>query len=310
MLMLNNLKNCFGIGTAGFSGEGGGYGFGAVSESDSVVIIKNAVKNYGINIIDTAPIYGFGEAEKRVGKALSGLRDRAFIISKTGVSWHASKRVNMTNDPKVTRGMLEDSLRRLKVDYIDGVLVHWPDKNVDIRKTYEVLSKAKEEGKIRYLGLSNTNENEIKLAREVDSVDILQGECNIFEKDIFKNLFDKFSCYSTSWGSFDKGIASGRVTLDRKFDQFDCRSWAPWWKKSNKNKKIKIVSDLKRKIQELGGSGDEADLVKLSIETIKSTGVNCPLFGIKTLLDLENLHSSFHLSLGETSAIKRILDDN
>ena len=87
--------------------------------------------------------------------------------------------------------MLDDSLRRLSVDYIDGILVHWPDKDVDIRKTYEVFAKAKLEGKVRYLGLSNTNKEEIRLASEVDRVDILQGECNIFEHSHYKKLFSE-----------------------------------------------------------------------------------------------------------------------
>tara|TARA_B100000925_G_scaffold287524_1_gene266944 strand:- start:1921 stop:2859 length:939 start_codon:yes stop_codon:yes gene_type:complete len=310
MLNIKNLKtNNFGLGTAGFSGEGGGYGFGKNSTSDSVKVIQEAVESFGVQVFDTAPIYGFGEAERRLGLALKVSREKAFVITKTGVSWHSNKRVNMTNDPKETKKMLEDSLRRLDVDYIDGVLVHWPDKNVDIRKTYEVLAKAKQQDKIRYLGLSNTNEDEIRLASEVDSVDILQGECNIFEHNSFEKLISTNNCYSTSWGSFDKGIASGRVTMSRKFDSFDCRSWAPWWKKSNKENKIDYINNLKNKIKDAGGMDTESILMKLSIEAIKNTGVNCPLFGVKTLSDLESLHSVYHMEVNQMPISKKLLNN-
>ena len=307
MLNLNDLKKSFGLGTAGFSGYGGGYGFGDISTSDSVKVIEQAIDLYGLQVFDTAPIYGFGEAERRLGLALKNKRERAFIINKTGVSWHSTKRVNMTNEPKETKKMLEDSLRRLNVDYIDGILVHWPDKNVDIRKTYEVLAKAKLEGKVRYLGLSNTDEQEIKLASEVDCVDILQGECNIFEHSHYKKLFSENEVFSTSWGSFDKGIASGRVTPEREFDKFDCRSWAPWWKKSNKDKKIDFINSLKNKIKDAGREDTEIILMKLSIEFIKNIGVNCPLFGVKTLSDLESLHTVFHMDMNEMPITKKLL---
>ena len=112
------LKKDFGLGTAGFSGEGGGYGFGSNSVAESVKVIIKAMDLFGVQVFDTAPIYGFGEAEKRLGLALKEKREKAFVITKTGVSWHSSKRVNMTNDPKETKKMLEDSMRlNLKMLY-------------------------------------------------------------------------------------------------------------------------------------------------------------------------------------------------
>ena len=85
MLNLKDLKKSFGLGTAGLSGVGGGYGFGEVSTSDSVKVIEQAIDLYGVQVFDTAPIYGFGEAERRLGLALKNKREKAFIINKTGV---------------------------------------------------------------------------------------------------------------------------------------------------------------------------------------------------------------------------------
>ena len=305
MLRLNELGSNYGLGTAGFSGDGGGYGFGSVVEEQAILVMQKARESYGVKVFDTAPIYGFGEAEVRLGKAAQSSRGKYFIITKTGVGWHSSKRVNMSNDPKLTLSMLEDSLRRLNTDYIDAVLVHWPDRNVDIRKTYEVLAKAKLQGKINYLGLSNTNLSEINLAKEVDSVDIVQGEYNIFNQSdvITDNEF-----YSTSWGSFDKGIATGRVFKNRVFDSSDCRSWAPWWKKSNKEEKVERVKNLLDKIPQGSSVNHEEVLVKYSIEFIKKSGVNCPLFGVKSEKDLDSIHHSFNSNIKNYPDVIKLLE--
>lgn len=127
------------FGGASISGEGGGYGFGDISKDNAISVLHHALER-GIKVYDTAPIYGFGESERRIGEAFKNKREHAFIISKCGVTWHDSKRVNMTNDPVTTKKMIEQSLRDLSTDYIDLYMVHWPDKNTDIRHTLEVLS--------------------------------------------------------------------------------------------------------------------------------------------------------------------------
>ena len=113
------------FGGAAISGEGGGYGFGDISESAAIDLLKEAY-DLGFTIFDTAPIYGFSLSEKRMGKAFKSMRDKVFIVSKSGVTWNESKRVDMTNDPKVARLMLEQSLRDLESDYIDLYMIHWP----------------------------------------------------------------------------------------------------------------------------------------------------------------------------------------
>ncbi|AYF45120.1 oxidoreductase, aldo/keto reductase family protein [Halobacteriovorax sp. BALOs_7] len=238
----------FAFGGASISGEGAGYGFGDISESDSLTLLQHAFDR-GVRIFDTAPIYGFGESERRIGKAFAsnGQREKAFIISKSGVTWHENKRVDMSNDPKVTRDMLEQSLRDLQSDYIDLFMVHWPDENVDIRKTVEVLAKAKNEGKIKHIGLCNTTPEEFKLASEVDKIEVIQSQFNFFEQDVKNDIFPivkENDISFMSWGTLDKGILTGRVNRDRKFDKSDCRSWAPWWKAMDKESRYEIVERM------------------------------------------------------------------
>ena len=133
-------KSPFILGGAAFSGNGGGYGFGSIEDKTVDNIIRQSL-DFGVKAIDLAPIYGFCQAEKTVGKIVRPFRDKMFLTSKSGVSWHPTKRVNMTNDPKTTLNMLEQSLRDLATDYIDAYFIHWHDARVDIRRAMEVLSR-------------------------------------------------------------------------------------------------------------------------------------------------------------------------
>lgn len=238
-----------GYGSAAISGEGKGYGFGAISEKDAISLLREAVDN-GINLIDTAPIYGFGTAEKRIGKAFNKEeKDKILLVSKSGVTWHQSGRVNMTNDPEVALNMLHQSLKDLKVDVIDLYMVHWPDERVDIRSVMEVFVKAKEQGKIKYIGLCNTHETDFNKAQEVATIEIIQSEFNGFNTTAAKDLFpiiQKNKLGFMGWGTLDKGVLTGRLSKKRMFeDHFDCRKSAPWWNHKEVLQKISKVDRLK-----------------------------------------------------------------
>ncbi len=236
------------FGGAAISGEGGGYGFGEISEGESIDLLHAAFEG-GVRVFDTAPIYGFGLSEQRMGKAFKNMREKVFLVSKSGVTWHENKRVDMTNDPKVAEKMLERSLRDLNTDFIDLYMIHWPDVRVDIRRTMEVLSKAKNQGKIKHIGLCNTNADELTKAFEIDRVEVVQSEFNLFtnkvvQKDVFPFLRKKNISFM-SWGTLDKGILTGRVDEKRKaFDKSDCRSWAPWWKDMDNSAKFEAMKKL------------------------------------------------------------------
>ncbi len=229
------------FGGASISGEGKGYGFGDITESDSIDLLLHA-KNCGINFFDTAPIYGFGTSEMRIGKAFKDLREDVFICSKAGVGWHDNMRVNMSNDPKLVLSMFDDSRKRLGSDYIDLYMIHWPDKRVDIRSSLEPLLLMKDKGYIRHLGLCNTNQEDLNLSEQID---FIQCEYNYFNNG-FENL--NSDALKMGWGTFDKGILSQSVKLDSQFSKSDCRSWAPWWKKSNWKDKVLEAEKLSKEV--------------------------------------------------------------
>jgi len=236
-----SIGNKIGFGGAGLSAQGGGYGFGSILSPKD--LIEQAIES-GITVYDTAPIYGFNHSEITLGRELKNIREKVQIVSKSGVSWHDNKRVNMTNDPKITRSMLESSLKNLNTDYIDIYMIHWPDKRVDIRYPLEVLAKAQVEGKIKCIGLCNTTKEDLGKALELVKLEYLQSECNFFSNPLieFSEEIAQYEITTMGWGTLDKGILAGSVTEDSIFEKSDARSWAAWWKKSNWKEKVRLVN--------------------------------------------------------------------
>lgn len=277
------------FGGAAISGEGGGYGFGDISENVSIDLLLEAY-NAGVRIFDTAPIYGFGMSEIRMGKAFKNIRDKVFLVSKCGVTWHENKRVDMNNDPVIAIKMLEQSLRDLNTDFIDLYMIHWPDTRVDIRKTMEVLSKAKDQGKIKHIGLCNTNVNELNLAFEIDRVEVVQSEFNLFtnkfvNEELFPYLKEKNISFM-SWGTLDKGIITGRVDEQRKgYDKSDCRSWAPWWKGADHSSKFEAM----KKIWTLLEKNQHTALELALAHNLSYPELSVAICGVKTTQQLQSL---------------------
>lgn len=285
------------FGGASISGEGGGYGFGSISQKDSESLLEYAT-NLGVNVLDTAPIYGFGISESRIGQFIRSQREKFLVISKSGVDWHSTKRVNMTNDPKSTSKMLIESLRRLDSEYIDLYMIHWPDKAVDIRRPMEILAKARREGKIKMIGLCNTNESDLKKAFEIDEIHMVQSEFNLFNQESITNelfpVLNDLKIPFMGWGPLDKGILNLSITPDRKFEKDDCRSWAPWWDKKIAEKKSSIVIEFKKHLKE-----SEPIMSFLMKDYFNFKPYSLWLAGAKNQTQWDQALSSFHSTMSD-----------
>jgi len=264
-----------------------------MSEGDAFELLRYAYDK-GVQVFDTAPVYGFGESERRIGKALKDFRDKVFLISKSGVTWHSNMRIDMTNCPKVTQKMIEQSLRDLQSDYIDLYMVHWPDSSVDIRHTLEVYEKAKDQGKIKHIGLCNTFAQDFKKAKEVSKIEVIQSELNIFNRSNLE--FATEDSAFMSWGTLDKGIITGKVNKERKFEKADCRSWAPWWKSSPLEQKYKAMEEILPKLEKEGFSGLDLALS----HNLSNKHVSSVLCGVKSKVQLDTIVDSLQKKIPAT----------
>lgn len=277
----------YAFGGAALSGEGGGYGFGVLKDAQALL---HRSLELGVNIFDTAPIYGFGKSEEVLSEFIKDKREKVRVISKSGVFWHSSKRVDMTNDPKVTAQMFEDSLRRLKTDYIDLYMIHWPDSKTDIRYPLEVLSKFKEQGKVLEIGLCNTHIEDLKASEEILPIKVIQSQHNVYDqppKEVTDYIQEKNLSFM-AWGPFDKGILTGRVTKKREqakdYDESDCRKSAPWWVQKDVLAKLEKVSAF----EELANR-KEMTMSELALSyTLSPDWSHVALLGAKKIEDLES----------------------
>ena len=165
----------------------GGWLWGGTEESDAINTIHAALDN-GINLIDTAPVYGFGRSEELVGKALQGgRRAGAIIATKVGLDWGSGK-ILRNSTPARLRQELEDLLRRLKTDVIDIYQVHWPDASVPFEETARTLEALRREGKIRAIGVSNFSPEQMDRFRKGAPLAAIQPPYNLFEREIEKDV--------------------------------------------------------------------------------------------------------------------------
>src|SRR5204862_2890756 len=141
--------------------------WGGTDETESIVTIRAAI-DHGINLIDTAPAYGFGLAEEIVGRALApnGRRHRILIATKCGLEWHGDK-IRRNATPARIREEIDESLRRLRTDHIDLYQLHWPDPAVPLEESAGALGKLLQEGKIRAIGVSNLDRGQTERFRQV-----------------------------------------------------------------------------------------------------------------------------------------------
>ena len=197
----------------------GGDAFGAVDKQASIKAIQAAVDS-GITLIDTAPAYGLdNDAEKLVGEALQGIRDKVVISDKCGIVRKYGEYIRCLS-PTVVRGQLEDSLRYLKTDYIDIYMIHWPDLNFGIDDALELLARFKEEGKIREAAVSNFSTEQIAKAAEKAGIVCVQPPLSILDRETITSGILSY-CAENGIGTMTYGALGGGV-LTGKMDVSKC----------------------------------------------------------------------------------------
>jgi aryl-alcohol dehydrogenase-like predicted oxidoreductase len=173
-----------GFGAWAVGGAGYDFGWGHQEDNKSIGAIIHALE-LGINWIDTAAVYGLGHSEEIVGKALHDYSgNKPYVFTKCSMVWDKDKNITLSHDPASIRKECENSLKRLKIDYIDLYQIHWPPENNDdkIEPAWEMMAKLKEEGKVRWIGVSNFNVAQLKRAMKIAPVTSLQPPYNLINR--------------------------------------------------------------------------------------------------------------------------------
>ena len=246
---LNRDVSRIGLGTWSI----GGFMWGGTDEQTALETILEAL-THGVTLLDTAPVYGLGRAEELVGRALAqyGKRHEVIIATKVGLEWRGEQIFRNSSKARIIKE-INDSLRRLKTDYIDIYQIHWPDPLVPIEETAAAMHQLYKQGKIRAIGVSNYSLEQLNLFRQAAPLHTAQPPYNLFERGVEKDVLPYCRNHDIStltYGSLCRGLLSGKMKLNTQFSGDDVRKIDPKFQQPRYAQYLKAVERLDRFAQE------------------------------------------------------------
>lgn len=206
-----------GVGAWAMGGGGWQFSWGEQDDADSIAAIRAALEK-GINWIDTAAIYGLGHSEEVVAKALEGLSNKPYVFTKCGRRWDDNGRIFASLKADSVRKECEDSLRRLKVDAIDLYQMHWPDPDQDIEEGWTEMASLQQEGKVRWIGVSNFNVSHIKRVMQIAPITSLQPPYSLLVRKAEPDILPfarEHGIGAIVYSPMRAGLLTGKMTKER-----------------------------------------------------------------------------------------------
>lgn len=222
------------------------WGWGKVDDNESIKAIHSAIES-GINWIDTAAVYGFGHSEEIVGEAIKGIRDKVFIATKCGMLNDGSGNAIINNSPDSIRKECENSLKRLKTDYIDLYQIHWPDPNVEVEKSWEMMLKLKEEGKVKYIGVCNFDVLLMEKCMKIERVQSLQPPYSLLRRNIEEEILPyclKNEIGVVAYSPMQAGLLTGKFDAN-KLAPDDWRRKGSYFREPYLSKALEFVERIR-----------------------------------------------------------------
>ena len=289
----------------------GGWMWGGSDESDAVRTIHAAL-DCGINLIDTAPVYGFGRSEEIVGKALAvgGRRKRAFIATKVGLDWKDGKPFRNARKARIIEEA-EDSLRRLQTDVIDLYQVHWPDPHTPVAEVAEAMDELHRAGKVRAIGVSNFSPAQMEEFRKVAPLHTAQPPYNLFERaiegDVLPYCRDR-DIAVLAYGSLCRGLLSGSMSKSSQFTGDDLRKSDPKFLPPRFEQYLAAVKKLDQFAREHYGRR----VIQLAVRWVLDRGeMNIALWGARRADQLSPIADvvGWHIDSSAMAEIDQILQE-
>ena len=231
---------------------GGGnweFAWGAQDDDESVRTIERAL-DAGINWIDTAAVYGLGHSEEVVAKALKRSGKRPYIFTKCSMRWDENRQIHRSLKAKSLEEELENSLRRLNVETIDLYQIHWPNPESEIEEGWETLARFKKQGKVRYIGVSNFNVEQMKRVQKIAPITSLQPPYSLLNRGIEAEILpfcEQNDIGVINYSPMASGLLTGKMTAERiaKLPADDWRRRSPNFNEPKLSKNLKLVELLR-----------------------------------------------------------------
>jgi aryl-alcohol dehydrogenase-like predicted oxidoreductase len=229
--------------------------YGGGSEQESIATIHHAIER-GVNFLDTADMYGVGRNEELVGRAIRDRRDRVFLATKFGnVRGPNGEFLGVRGDPEYVRSACEASLKRLGVEVIDLYYQHRVDLQVPIEDTVGEMSRLQQEGKVRYLGLSEAAPRTIRAAYATSPIVAVQTELSLWSRDAEAEVIPtvrELGIGYVAYSPLGRGFLSGRFKSPADFPEDDFRKNHPRFQGENFRKNLQLVEEVERMAKEKG----------------------------------------------------------
>lgn len=296
---LNKEISRIGLGTWAI----GGSLWGGTDEKESINTVQSAIDK-GITLIDTAPAYGLGKSEEIVGKALKnyGDRDKLIIATKVGLQWDENKNIRRNSSKERIFKEIDDSLKRLQLDYIDIYQVHWPDRSVPFEETAEAMTKLLDQGKIKSIGVSNYSVTQIEAFRKEAPINFCQPPYNMFERELEEEILPyckKNDIKTITYGTLCRGLLTGKMKTDTKFKGDDLRNDDPKFNPPRYKDYLEAVD----KVAHFAEGKYDKKIIHLAVRWVLDQGADIALWGARRPQQLAEIEEIWNWSLKKQDII-------
>ena len=288
-----------GFGAWAIGGGDWAFAWGSQDDNESIAAIHRAI-DLGINWIDTAAIYGLGHSEEVVGRALKSLSRKPYVFTKCGIRWKADRTPFRTLKAASLIEELDASLRRLGVETIDLYQIHWPDPDPEIEEAWETLALFKKQGKVRWIGGSNFNVEQMKRVREIAPITSLQPPYSMLRPGIEAEILPYVRDCGIgviNYSPMVSGLLTGKMTAERvaAMPSDDWRRKAVEFNEPRLSRNLLLV-DL---LREIGNAHNVSPGVVAVAWTQHNPGITAAIVGGRSASQVEELSAVLHFKLRE-----------
>ena len=294
-----------GYGAWAIGGGDWAFGWGSQVDQDSIAAIHRAL-DLGVNWIDTAAIYGLGHSEEIVAKALKDSPHRPYIFTKCSMIWDDQRQIGRSLKAESLRQELEASLRRLQVETIDLYQIHWPNPDAELEEGWETLAKFQQEGKVRYIGVSNFSVAQMQRIAPTAPITSLQPPYSLIKPAVEQEILPYCQAQNIGvivYSPMQSGLLTGRMTPERiaSLPDDDWRKRSDEFQQPRLSRNLELVELLRQIGQPHGRSPGEVAIAW----TLRNPAVTAAIVGGRSAEQVEGIigAAEFRLSDAELEQI-------
>lgn len=294
-----------GFGAWAIGGGNWQFGWGTQDDNDSIAAIHRALE-LGVNWIDTAAVYGLGRSEQVVAKALQGRANKPYVFTKCSMIWDESREIQRSLKRESVRRELEASLKRLQLDSIDLYQIHWPNPEAEIEEGWETLARLREEGKVRYIGVSNFSVPQMERVARIAPITSLQPPYSLLNRAVEKEILpycQKHGIGVINYSPMQSGLLTGAMTRERiaSLPADDWRRNSAQFKEPNLSRNLELVELLRAIGNAHGCSAGEVAIAW----TLHHPAITAAIVGARNAKQIDGVLGAATLRL-EPGEIERI----